>query len=159
LRLKYDTDNLGIDNVTFRISLYGNREQHAKITRNLVCYDNSIKSIEWLICHNIPVEITTPVFGFWKVLNVIMTAKKYNVPVRLAKLIPTYTVKAPSQRDQLLIARIMKALYRNIYLTCSLYGKCGNGICDYPKSTVMATGKIIGCAISKLQKDNLRCDI
>lgn len=137
------------DKIIYRISLYGNKEQHTKVTRNFVSYDNSIRTIEWLASHGQNIEITTPIFGFGNTFNVVMVARKYRVPIRVAKLIGTPIIKPMSQKRQLLVAKINKILYNKIYLTCSLYGQCKN-ICDYPKSTVFATGKIIGCAVDKL---------
>lgn len=134
--------------IVYRISLYGNKKRHTEITRNYICY-NSIKTIEWLISHGYDVELTTPIFNFWNVFNVVIKARKYKIPVRFTKLISTPAIKAPSQRYQLLVARIMKILYRKVYLTCSLYGQCKK-ICEYPKSTILATTKVIGCAIDKL---------
>lgn len=139
------------DKIVYRISLYGNKKQHTKITRNFVSYDNSIKSLEWLTKHGEIVELTTPIFNFWNTFNVMITARKYRVPVRVAKLISTPTIKSASQRRQLLIAKIIRMLYHQIHITCSLYGQCKK-VCDYPKSTIFATGKIIGCAIDKLSK-------
>lgn len=143
------------DKIVYRISLYGNKRQHTIMTRNIVCYDNSIKTLEWLINNNYNVEFTTPIFSFKNVFNTIRTAKKYRVLVRLAKLISTPILKAPSQRYQLLVARIMRKIYGRVYLACSLYGRC-KILCDYSKSTILATSKIIGCAIGKLPKNDMK---
>lgn len=140
------------DIVVYRISLYGNKIQHTKITRSLVSYNNSIKTIEWLLKNGQIVELTTPIFSFYHLFNVMLTARKYGVPIRVTKLIGTPTVVSTSQKRQLCIAKIMKIFYHQIYLTCSLYGDCKRR-CDYPKSTVLATGKIIGCAIDKMSKN------
>lgn len=147
--LKEKTDDLGINNLIFRISIYGNKKQHTEVTRNFVAYENSITNIEWLLDKNIRVELTSPIFGFWNTINVIRLARKYKVPVRLAKLISTPAIKSKDQKDQLKIAKIAKLLYKETYITCSLYG-C-EATCDYPKSTVLATGEIIGCAIDKMR--------
>lgn len=66
-------------------------------------------------------------------------------------MISTPTVRSASQKRQLRIAKIMKILYRQIHITCNLYGDCKRR-CDYPKSTIFATGKIIGYAIDKLSE-------
>lgn len=137
------------DRIVYRVSLYGNKKQHTNIVRNIICYDNSIATIEWLIKNKQTVELTTPIISFWHTFNVAMIARKYKISIRVAKLINTPAIRSMSQRRQLLIAKIIKILYNRIYLTCSLYGQCKT-ICDYPKSTVLATGNIIGCAIDKL---------
>jgi len=146
--------------IRYRFSVYGNKIQHEHMTV-VRTYNRLIRSIEEAIKMGYDVDFTCPVFEKSNVMNVIELAKKYNNrPIRLAKDIwysfGTVGIKGDIYdsivhndcKRQLTIAEECKKIYPLIDITCSLHGEC-HVMCDYPKLTVLATGKIIGCAVEK----------
>ena len=154
---KFNVQNASI---MYRFSVYGNKSQHEGITL-VKTYRRLIRSIEDAIQMGYKVEFTSPVMQMKNILNIIELAKKYNnIPIRLAKEIwynfgtagikgniYNNIVKSDCER-QLKIAEKCKKIYPFINISCSLYGEC-HKLCQYPKITILANGKLIGCAVEK----------
>jgi hypothetical protein len=146
----YNTNFGGVKNLSYRMSLYGNKEEHTLIMRNYEAFDYLIENADILKNANIPFEFSTPIFFPSGVYHAVQIGKQFGVPVRLFRLLATPNVEPLHQVKQLWISRCAHLLYKKAYLTCSLYGECKTR-CAYPKATVLATGKIIGCAMYKMK--------
>lgn len=147
-----------LPSVKYRFSLYGNKQQHEGITLTEGSYDKLIESLESALYHGYDVDLTTPIFDKEYLTNVIEVAKKHDLWIRIAREIyygefplikyddnMLMQLSIKSHRD---VAIWGKSVYPKINITCSLFGKC-NELCDYPKISILANGKIIGCAIEK----------
>jgi MoaA/NifB/PqqE/SkfB family radical SAM enzyme len=142
------------EHIIYRFSLYGNKKQHDMMTNTPGSYIRLLSSLEEAQSLGLRTELTTPITSMSMLLNVADVAYNHNkIPIRVARLVKYRNANdVASIEHQLLLAKELQSIYHNVDITCSLLNPTGcNPLksCSDRKITVLATGKIIGCAVEK----------